>query len=33
MRLAKERQEHSVINDQVGAPTGAKLLADCTTHA
>ncbi|MFJ5980069.1 dTDP-4-dehydrorhamnose reductase [Enterobacter cancerogenus] len=31
--LAKERKELSVINDQVGAPTGAELLADCTAHA
>ncbi|MCZ4673867.1 dTDP-4-dehydrorhamnose reductase [Citrobacter sedlakii] len=33
LRLAKERAEMAVINDQYGAPTGAELLADCTAHA
>ena len=33
LRLAKDRTEMSVINDQFGAPTGAELLADCTAHA
>ncbi|WP_312414648.1 dTDP-4-dehydrorhamnose reductase [Pseudescherichia sp.] len=33
LRLAKDCAELSVINDQVGAPTGAELLADCTAHA
>ncbi|QCT22036.1 dTDP-4-dehydrorhamnose reductase [Jejubacter calystegiae] len=33
LRLAKERKELAVINDQFGAPTGAELLADCTAHA
>ena len=33
LRLAKNREELSSINDQFGAPTGAELLADCTAHA
>ncbi|EKY3200397.1 dTDP-4-dehydrorhamnose reductase [Cronobacter turicensis] len=33
LRMAKERESLSVINDQYGAPTGAELLADCTAHA
>lgn len=33
LRLAKDREELSIINDQFGAPTGAELLADCTAHA
>jgi dTDP-4-dehydrorhamnose reductase len=33
VKLAKERDSLSVINDQFGAPTGADLLADATAHA
>lgn len=33
LRLAKERERLTVINDQFGAPTGAELLADVTAHA
>ena len=32
LRLAKERDRMTVINDQFGAPTGADLLADVTAH-
>ena len=33
LRLAKEKEKLSIINDQFGAPTGAELLADATAIA
>lgn len=33
LNLAQTREELNVIDDQIGAPTGADLLADVTAHA
>ncbi|ENX16336.1 dTDP-4-dehydrorhamnose reductase [Acinetobacter sp. CIP 64.2] len=33
LKLASSREELSVINDQIGAPTGAALIADVTSQA
>lgn len=33
LKLARERDSLTVINDQHGAPTGAELIADVTAHA
>ncbi len=33
LKLAQEREQLKVINDQTGAPTGAEMLADATAQA
>ncbi len=33
LKLAQEREDLKVIADQIGAPTGAELLADVSAHA
>jgi dTDP-4-dehydrorhamnose reductase len=33
LKLAKDRDKLTVIDDQIGSPTGADLLADITAHA
>ena len=33
LKLASNREELSIIHDQIGAPTGAALIADVTAQA
>ncbi len=32
LRLSQQREKLSIVNDQIGAPTGAELIADVTAH-
>lgn len=33
LRLAQQRDKLAIVNDQIGSPTGAELIADVTAHA
>ena len=33
LRLAQQRDRLTIVNDQIGSPTGAELIADVTAHA
>lgn len=33
LRLAQQRDRLTIVNDQIGSPTGAELIADITAHA
>jgi dTDP-4-dehydrorhamnose reductase len=33
LRLAQQRDKLTIVNDQIGAPTGAELIADITAYA